>query len=120
VQLSQDILRAAYAYLAETEPFVGWHLPDAEDVKFTVTQSLRVHGETHTCVVGPEKFEFKIDISAIKHQHTQSLMLTMAHEMVHVHQRHNCINLTPRAHGKDFRVLAAEVCAVHGFDPGQF
>jgi hypothetical protein len=120
MKLTKDVLRAAYAYLAETEPFVGWNLPDAEDVEFKVTQKSRVQGEMHTYVVGDNAFKFRIDVSDIKHNHTFSLMMTMAHEMVHVHQRRNCINLTAKAHGQDFMVLAAEVCAAHGFDPGQF
>lgn len=122
MKLTPDILRAAYAYLAETEPFVGWNLPDAEDVVFKVTNKTRVHGECHTMEHGLRtcRFSFAIDISQPKHLYTASLMMTMAHEMVHVHQRHSCINLTKKAHGKDFRALAKEVCDAHGFDPGQF
>jgi len=118
--LTVDAMRAAYAYLAETEPFKDWNLHDAEDVEFKVTRIARVYGETHTTVRDDGKFEFTIDLSGVKHTHTASIMVTMAHEMVHVHQRHNCINLTNKAHGADFHALAAEVCTAHGFDPGQF
>jgi 3-hydroxy-3-methylglutaryl CoA synthase len=114
------MLRAAYAYLAETPPFNGWNLPDQEDIEFRVTNTNRVHGELHTLIDENEKFKFTIDISRKGHTHTASLILTMAHEMVHVHQRHNRINVTSVSHGKDFKILAKEVCDEHGFDPGQF
>jgi hypothetical protein len=121
VKLSVDVLRSAYAYLAETEPFVEWNLPDAEDVEFCVTDKPRVQGECHTRVIGAGvSFSFQIDICRRFHTHSDSLLRTMAHEMVHVHQRRNCINLTKKAHGRDFHALANEVCAAHGFDPGQF
>src|ERR1700678_58102 len=116
MQITVDILRSGNAYLAETEPFVGWNLHDAEDVEFCVVDKPRTQGECHTRVVGAHKFEFRIDISKRHHTHTDSLLRTMAHEMVHVHQRRNCINLTKRAHGQDFWALAAEVCTAHGFD----
>lgn len=117
--LTPDILRAAYNYLSETEPFVGWNLPDGEDIKFKVTHRKKAQGCTH-CVVYGDKCDFVIEISDPHHDHTASLMLTMAHEMVHVHQRHNCINRAKASHGTDFLQLAQEVCTVHGFDPGQF
>ncbi len=120
MELTPETLRAAYAYLDATPPFNGWNLPDPEDVEFRVTQKSRTHGETHTVILGGTKFKFKIDISGKKHNHTASLILTMAHEMVHVHQRYNKINLTRSTHGKDFMALAKEVCDAHGFDPGQF
>ena len=122
--LTEDILRAAYAYLAETPPFNKWNLPDAEDVKFVVGTRGRDQGECRTVVYSQgtpdERCDFTIMISKWHHNYTFTLLQTMAHEMVHVHQRHNCINRGKRSHGTDFKALALEVCECHGFDPGQF
>lgn len=118
--LTADILRAAYAYLAETDPFVGWNLPDAEDVGFEVVTNKTFHGACWAPKMTPTG-KFHIAISGVKHNHTQSLMLTMAHEMVHVHEYQTALRKPSyRKHGKVFRGFAAEVCAEHGFDPGQF
>jgi hypothetical protein len=112
-----DNLRAAYNYLSETEPFVNWNLPDADDVTFFVdTKSVRHSGR---CYPLQEDGHYRIEISSKFHHHTLSLMETMAHEMVHVHEFHNGIPVK-RHHGKTFKLLAAEVCAIHGFDPGKF
>jgi hypothetical protein len=117
MQLTPAILEAAYAYLAETPPFDGWNMPSSEDVKFTATRNRACHGR---CLTYPgEKFE--IEISAKNHTHTCSLLSTMAHEMVHVHERQTGMRKNGNIHhNKVFIALAKEVCDAHGFDPGQF
>lgn len=120
MKLTPEILRGAYAYLVETPPFCEWNLPDAEDVTFTVTGTRNPYGLCRTTGTEWGKHTFEIKISGVAHTQTDTLLVTMAHEMVHVHQRHNCINRSKRSHGADFKALAAEVCAAHGFDLGQF
>jgi hypothetical protein len=125
MQLTPEILRAAYNYLSETEPFNKWNLPDGEDIGFKVTKPAkgtgRAMGCTHCIIHDPgDRCEFSIDISENHHHHTASLMLTLAHEMIHVHQRHNCVNRGKNSHDAAFKKYALEVCASHGFDPGQF
>jgi hypothetical protein len=115
MELTEDMLRGAYAYLSETPPFNGWNLPDAEDVSFVVAHSRKRQGRCHVRSDG----KFKIEISDRYHTHTQSLMQTMAHEMVHVHEFQNGLSQY-WAHGKVFKALRDEVCVAHGFDPGQF
>src|SRR5579863_3475826 len=117
MELTPDILRGAYEYLAETPPFREWNLPPAEDVKFTVTQNIARHGRCITYLAG----NYEIEISAKNHKHTYSLMSTMAHEMVHVHERQTGMRKNGQIHhNKVFVALAKEVCDAHGFDPGQF
>jgi hypothetical protein len=124
MELTPDVLRAAYNYLSETEPFNKWNMPDAEDIVFKVVnkgaRNNRMQGCVHTTIHSGDRCEFVIDISERHHYHTVSLMLTMAHEMIHVHQRHNCINRGKNSHDAAFKKYALEVCAAHGFDPGQF
>ena len=117
MELTPAILELAYAYLAETPPFRKWNLPPVEDVKFTVTQSVNRHGRC----ISYEGSEYEIEISAKTHNHTNSLMETMAHEMVHVHERQTGMRKNgQRHHTKVFIALAKEVCDAHGFDSGQF
>jgi hypothetical protein len=115
MDLTPDILRAAYAYLAETPPFDGWHMPDAEDVKFEVIGGGGYNGwcEFPWKATG----QFRIQISGKYHKHSVSTLRTVAHEMVHVHMFRTKMGMR---HGKVFKALAAEVCAAHGFDPGEF
>jgi hypothetical protein len=117
VDLTPDILRAAYEYLAETGPFSRWNLPHAEDVRFQVTRSNNVHGScSPPCERRPH---YVFALSARRHSHTSSIMVTMAHEMVHAHMFESRLG-DWRAHGDTFNALAKEVCDAHGFDPGQF
>jgi len=118
--ITPDILRSAYAYLSETPPFNEWNLPDADDVTFKIIGTRNPYGMCHTFGGNWDRPRYEIWVSGVSHTQTYTLLATMAHEMVHVHQRHNRINRTKRAHGADFRALAKEVCNAHGFDPGQF
>jgi hypothetical protein len=116
MQLTPKILRAAYAYLSETPPFDGWNLPDAEDVDFEVIRNRKMQGCCHVDF-DPPKFK----ISALCHEHSNSLLATMGHEMIHLHQWQNGLKKKKHVwHNKTFWALAREVCAIHGFDPGQF
>lgn len=114
MNVTPDILRAGYAYLAETPPFTDWHLPDAEDVRFEVIGAGRAYGWCHYPEPGKQ---YLIQISGKYHTHTATLLKTLAHEMIHVHMFETKMG---HGHGKVFKALSAEVCAAHGFDPGQF
>lgn len=110
LRLTSDVLRAAYAYLEETEPFRSWNLPDAEDVRFVVSRGKGVQG----WAVLHKK---EIAISSACVGCTRVLMEIMAHEMVHMHvDRHG--DASP--HGPHFLKAAKKVCAIHGFDYKSF
>jgi len=49
--------------------------------------------------------------------HTESLLATMAHEMVHLRQH---LTGDREKHGTRFRRARARICRVHGFDPSTF
>lgn len=112
LKLTPDMLRAAYAFLHETEPFCAWGLPDADDLKFVVVRDRKIAGwYKHT--------EKTIAVSSSCVGHTFTLMRVMAHEMVHVVEDHaggRCDVM----HSKLFFRLAKQVCRLHGFDPVAF
>jgi hypothetical protein len=116
--LTPEMLAAAYDFLKATPPFNKWGLPESEEVKFRVgrrpTEAARYQwdGVCHTITVS----EKGVGYSA-------SLLRAMAHEMVHLHLEET--GMESRAHSAEvhngaFRVLAAQVCKVHGFDPKAF
>lgn len=109
LKLTPELLAAAYTFLRTTPPFCRWKLPPAETVKFRVTQHKDLHGQAWGGGTEP----FCIDISAGTVGHTASLVITMAHEMVHIH----CFMQGEKAeHGARFKRCAATVCKYHGFD----
>jgi len=110
-----EIVKVAYAYLNETPPFVEWNLPSEDDMKFEVLHGPDVHGRIYPSYGSG----YVLGVAEHKHEHTASLMVTVAHEMVHLHL-HQIKFRGWKNHGPTFRALAAEVCSAHGFDPGQF
>lgn len=112
--LNKHILAAAYNYLANTQPFYKWNLPEADDVRFVVTRTRHRDGEY--LYYARQHF---IYISSAGHGHTNTLMKTMAHEMIHVHEQH--AKACGRGeHSAAFGRWAEQVCKVHGWDVKSF
>lgn len=108
-------LAAAYDYLSETKPFVGWNLPPSEDIKFKVVRTRPKFAEAFHMKDGSIVIEFSQPMTRT----TDTLMRTMAHEMIHVYEYYHRIK-TASDHGASFMKMAEQVCAVHGFDPTVF
>ena len=113
--LTPDVLRAAYAFLNETDPFRRWNLPDPEEVAFRVAKDRGAIG-WHTF----DGLKHTVFVSANLVGHTESLVRLMAHEMIHVHEQHSGACKRGVEHSKAFNRWAAQVCRIHGFDPKQF
>lgn len=113
--LNPEMLAAAYDYFSSSAPFNRWNLPASEEVKFTVIRDPKTAG-WHKMAGG--KHIIGISTGAIGRTH--SLMETMAHEMIHAHQRETNMETKGSGHNAAFNKLAAQVCAVHGFDPKLF
>jgi hypothetical protein len=115
LKLTRDNLRAAYAYLSETEPFSRWNLPDADDVTFKVARSAAYFG-WHTF----DGSHHVIAISGATVHDTATLLATMAHELIHVHEHHAKQCRRAGGHSIAFHRWAAQVCRAHGFEPKGF
>jgi hypothetical protein len=110
--LDPAMLEAAYEYLRTTPPFRRWKLPPGEAIEFHVIANQGLRGR---CVDNGAHQTIAISLGTIGH--TLSLMMAMAHEMIHV--RDNIAGIRAH-HGASFRRGAAEVCRYHGFDPKLF
>ena len=109
LSLTPDILEAAYEFLRTTPPFKAWKLPHADAVAFHVTRSADCYGEFES---GDPP---SIHISDRIVGHTQTLLVTLAHEMIHLHHFRNG-GRSDIEHGGSFRKDAARVCRTHGWD----
>jgi len=110
--LDPAMLGAAYEFLRATPPFRRWKLPPGEAIEFHVTASQGLRGR---CVNSGDHQTIEISLRTIGHTH--SLMMAMAHEMIHV--RDNLAGIRAH-HGASFWRGAAQVCRYHGFDPKLF
>lgn len=112
--LTPDMLAACYDFLCTTPPFNKWNLPDSEDVVFRVGRDPKLLGWYKL-----DDGRHVIGISETTIGHTFSLVMVMAHEMLHLHQKDTRIE-TRAQHNAAFRKLARVVCRFHGFDPKLF
>jgi len=113
MKLTPAILRAAYTFLRATPPFHCRDLPHGKDVEFRVSKGrdrmgAHFYSDHHI-----------ITISSARVCHTTTLIVTMAHEMVHLAQAEDGTE-TKAEHNAAFRRLAKLVCRHHGFDPQEF
>jgi len=111
VGITVDTLAAAYDLLRVTSPFRGLRLPPSHDIIFQLTKDKALAGYCNLTDAT------MISISSHFHSHLQPLLVTMAHEMIHLHEFRK---YGKAGHGEPFQKLAARVCRAHGFDPKVF
>lgn len=117
LKLTPKILEGAYTYLVETDPFVSWNLPDAEDVIFKIVKDRTLHGWHYFKRLPRKKLQHYIAASTNTVGHSMTLITSLAHEMCHMQEAE--LGLKP-GHGPVFQRLAKHVCKFHGFDPKSF
>lgn len=105
LKLTPEILAHAYEFLRSTPPFRRWKLPPYSGFQFRVTKHLDRYAHFNPAI--PE-----IAVSERKVGHTHTLLVAVAHEMVHASG--------PLGHGAAFKRKADLVCKHHGFDPKEF
>src|SRR5262245_37502604 len=111
IAISKATLTAAYELLRTTPPFLGWKLPDSNAIDFAVLRDRTRFGDCDGET---------IRISASRHGQLASLLATVAHEMIHLHQMRKKLETANTEHNAEFRRRAARVCRAHGFDPKAF
>lgn len=112
LKITPDLIRAGYELLSETEPFNRWNLPPSDDIKF-ISHRSRDYGAFQT--IGPDMIMY---VSSSLVGHLSTLLVTIAHEMIHLHQHRTGLEID---HGPAFKKWAATVCRHHrDFDPLNF
>jgi hypothetical protein len=98
-----------YELLVQLPPIKTWKLPPSKDLLFVVRNMPDVYG-----MFEPEPH--KITISSAKHAHLDTIIRTMAHEMIHLHLFLRKDPLWDK-HTKSFLDAAEKVSHTLGFDP---
>lgn len=107
--LTSHRLAAAYDYLRTWPAFSRCGLPDAEEVEFRIIQNPRVYGHY------TQTNHHSIHVSAATNGLSDTILRTVAHEMVHQVLR---IKGDPKfwQHGAAFKALGKRVCVFAGWD----
>ena len=112
--------RMAHIYdcIREFPPYNRWKLPPSDEVEFRLTARTDRHGDFSTTCYNPLDNP-RIMLSYVKHSHFDSVVRTLAHEMIHLAQA-IAKTATATEHNEDFQERAKLVCKNFGFDFGQF
>jgi hypothetical protein len=111
ITITRATLIATYELLRTTQPFMGWKLPEASEIDFAVLRGRNTYGDCDGET---------IRASNGRHGQLPTLLATVAHEMIHLHQMRKALETPNTEHNADFRKRAARVCRLHGFDPKVF
>lgn len=111
ITITKATLIAAYELLRTTPPFVGWKLPDAGAIDFVVLRDRTTYGDCDGET---------LRVSSGRHGQLPTLLATVAHKIIHLHQMRRRLETPNTQHNADFRKRAARVCRIHGFDPKVF
>lgn len=113
LRLTPQILEAAYDFLRALPPFSGWRLPVGDEIEFRVTRATDYSGLCH-------RDRWCITLSDAKHGHLITLLITMAHEMLHLRQILRGEDRPDVEHNEAFKRTARRISEIHGFDPQAF
>lgn len=114
MKLTPAILKNIYCMLYCCDPFSKWKLPLPEQIKFVVNSDPDVMG-TYLYDDG-EKWEHIITISNARCGFLETVIRTMAHEMIHM-SFYRRKGSKWAQHGKEFRARCHMVGKELGFDP---
>lgn len=117
LHITPDILASAYDFLRCTQPYKGWKLPHSDDIEFHVTKDRELVGHYART---PRKMDHEIGISAESVSQTNTLIFYMGHEMIHLYQAIQKTDTGKAMHNAEFKRLARQACAVHGWDSKLF
>lgn len=107
--LTPEVLAAAYDYLCELPPFSSWSLPPSDEIKFKVVRKNDCYG-----YYWRKDGKHNIAISSRLVGRHESLLSSMAHEIIHLHLTE--IGTTGDPHGPEFVSLSQDICLIHGWD----
>ena len=111
--LSRESLRAAYDFLRTTPPFDKWNLPPGEAVVFHVGHKAEDYGLYEW---RGRRHHLTVHRGAVR---TNLLVMTVAHEMIHLHMRESRVDRGGE-HNATFHRLADRVCRIHGWPRERF
>ena len=112
LKLTPDLLAGTYQLLVVTQPFVSWRLPHSDEVEFHISR----HKDNRGQYWRTAKKDHAIEISARLIGNLHWLLLTMAHEMVHLYQSEHGHETPNAQHNAHWYKMAKKVCLAHEWD----
>lgn len=111
--LTKERLIAVYDCMQEFPPFCRMKLPPSSDVTFQVSRS-KDRFAHYTRI--PRTDRHFIVVSAVMHDHFDTLSQTVAHEMIHLYQAVAKTESSGTMHNAEFKRISVKVCKLFGWD----
>jgi ABC-type oligopeptide transport system ATPase subunit len=111
MKLTAGKLQAIYVMLTNLRPFDAWTMPHTDEIIFQVTSELDAMG---TYVFDDLQEKHVLTISKAKNAHLDTVIRTMAHEMIHMKRGKT---RGWNKHDRVFRNHARRIALELGFDP---
>lgn len=110
MKFTSTTLRSIYLMLCDLRPFCNWSLPIAEEIIFVASNDTDAMG---TYIYDDTKEKHVLTVSKAKNGHLETVIKTMAHEMIHM-KRGNTSKWDK--HDAVFRRYAHQISKELGFD----
>lgn len=114
MHVTPDRVAAVYDCLRHFPPFCNWKLPSSEDIELHVSLQEDAFAVYHR---SGEQHGITISMTLVKNW--QTLVESVAHEMVHLHQARAGTE-TRAEHNREWRRLAKTVCDSFGWNKDNF
>lgn len=111
MKLTSGKLEAIYLMLLKLKPFDAWKMPPTDEIIFQVTNETDAMG---TYVYDDLQEKHVLTISKAKNAHLETVIKTMAHEMIHM--KRGKTKYWDK-HDQVFRNHAHKIAIELGFDP---
>ena len=110
-----DFIHGLYGAFLKAPPFNKLMMPDPEEVFIYITEDKTIHGAMHK-----GRGHYQIHISKATCEHLNNVIMTLLHEMVHLHFSYRGFSDTYATHDVKFKRLANRICNIYKFDRGTF
>lgn len=113
--LNEKFIHGLYVAFLKAPPFCNLMMPDPEQVFCYIVDDKGLHGAMHK-----GRGHYQIHISKATMHHLDNTIMTLLHEMVHLHFSFRGYADSYHTHDVKFKRLASKVCDIYHFDKGVF
>ena len=117
LRITPQRVAVVYAALRAFPPFCRLKCPAPEAVDFRVSKAV-AHDASYTRYLYTD--HHIIEVSLRRNGHFSTLAMSVAHEMIHLHQARAKTETSGAEHNAEFKRIAHRACRHFGWDEKQF
>jgi len=110
-----EFIHALYCAFLKSPPFNQLLMPEPEEVYVFIIDDKKIHGG-----MAKDRHYYQIHISKATCEHLNNVIMTLLHEMVHIHFLFRGDKDSYKKHDLKFKRLGNRICKIYKFDKGTF